>query len=268
MRLFHICTIVNNQAQYQAMIQSFESAGFDEKNVRYTMLDNCENNKYEPYSSIRRCMSETAEPYLIFCHQDLLANQGHGIGQLKKAIEELDELDSSWAVAGNAGVNGKFTTVAKITDRYKTGANKVKLPQKVHSLDENFLIFNQKNTFTFNQCELRGFHFYGTELCLSAIEKSLNAYVIDFHLEHLGRGAMEEDFYSLRQQCQQAWGHRFRFCFIQTTTNTVFFSTKLDYQFLPLPEKTVAFFLKFRPVLRRLKLLYFVTPKKIKLINK
>src|SRR2546423_9119907 len=97
---------------YDEMRESFEQAGFTEEKCRYTLFDNTEGNRHEPYAAINAALDEGDEPYLVFCHQDVRADRGDGYQELLAAIRSLDSERPEWAVAGNAGVAPDFGIVA------------------------------------------------------------------------------------------------------------------------------------------------------------
>lgn len=226
-KIFRICTISNNLSQYQEMKSSFIEAGFDEDRCLYSLFDNSQGNIYDPYSTFNEIKSQTQEPYIILCHQDVLMNQGHGFEQLVSVLEELEKLDPKWAIAGNAGINDNYQGIAKITDPNLKPGN-LRLPQKVHSLDENFLVIKSASTVECSS-ELQGFHFYGTDLCLNAILKGYSCYVIDFHLTHLSPGHLSQSFWDVKTTFQERWNHEFNLCYIKTQMNVLIVLSKYKW---------------------------------------
>jgi hypothetical protein len=228
MKLFHICTVANKLSQYEEMKASLLQAGFDEDRCRYSLFDNSKGNIYDPYEVFNTIKSTTVEPYIIFCHQDLLLNQGHGLNQLLTVLEELDKIDPNWAVAGNAGSNNNYELVLKITDPNCAPNWSGNLPQQVHSLDENFLVIKTSANISCS-LELKGFHFYATDICLNAIKKGYSCYVINFHLTHLSGGNLTPDFWNVQAMFSNKWRQEFNLCYVKTTCVTMCFSR---YRFL------------------------------------
>lgn len=217
MKLFHICTIANKREQYGQMKESLTQAGFNSENTNITLLENFTHNNYEPYSSINKFLVAVREPYLIFCHQDVLFDQGDGFEELLKRINELNLRDNYWAVAGNAGVNQYYKTVVKISDANQSPMWTGEFPQKVFTLDENFLIFNLRNRTKCSNA-LSGFHLYGSDLCLHAIKMGFSCYVIHFHITHLSGGTMNNDFEKTLREFHDHWRSNFTLCVHKTVT--------------------------------------------------
>jgi hypothetical protein len=65
--------------------------------------------------------------------------------------------------------------------------------------------------------DLKGFHFYGADLCMAADVMGYSAYVIDFHLRHLSEGNVTASFYQARREFRAKWSHALRSRWMQTT---------------------------------------------------
>ena len=224
-KIFHICTLVNNLNLYKSMKDSFMSAGFSTDLCRYTVFDNSQSNQYDPYNTFNYIRSITCEPYIIFCHQDILIDQGVGFDDLLSRVNHINELDSSWAVLGNAGVDYNYKLIAKISDPNSTPVWNGSFPHKVHSLDENFLIINTSKSF-FASSDLKGFHFYATDICLNAILKGYSCYVIDFHVTHLSGGSLNQYFWDVKERFHDVWNSKIHFGYVKTTTGVLVFLSK------------------------------------------
>jgi hypothetical protein len=91
----------------------------------------------------------------------------------------------------------------------------------VHSLDENFLVIR---TGTAISCTagLAGFHLYGTDLCLNALEGGWQSYVIDFRLHHLGVGHKDSAYQAALDRFVKSWSSRTVAWYIRTTVELLF----------------------------------------------
>lgn len=223
MKIFHICTIANKLEQYKEMRDSFIKAGFDENKCRYTLFDNSNGNIYEPYTVFNQIKQNTIEPYIIFCHQDILLDQGHGFKQLVQVIEELNLLDSKWAIVGNAGFNSQYKQIVRIKDPNNLKQWDGEFPQQVHSLDENFLVIKTSANISCSH-DLKGFHFYATDLCLNSIINGYSCYVIDFYITHLSAGNFDNNFWNFQIKFKNKWNNEFAFLYIKATGTPMFFS--------------------------------------------
>jgi hypothetical protein len=221
--LIQIFTFVTDRDGYSQMRHSFEQAGFTPDRASFTELTGAGRpGEPEPYSTITELVANLSEPYFILCHQDLRLDQGHGIDDLLGAIQRLDEHDHRWAVAGNAGGSRALRVIRSVTDPHG-GVTGDPLPARVHSLDENLLVIR---TGTGLECspQLRGFHLYGTDLCLNALEQGRQPYVIDFRVRHLSRGTRDAGYVMARDRLVAHWSSRFVACYVCTTIEVLFLS--------------------------------------------
>jgi hypothetical protein len=219
--LIRIFTFVTDPAAYEQMQRSFEQAGFtgdraDFSELRGTGLP----GEPEPYSTITELIAKVTEPWFILCHQDLRLDQGHGIDELTAAIGDLERRDRRWAVAGNAGGTRSLRVIRNLTDRHGGASDQV-LPSTVHSLDENFLVI-RSGTGISCSTELDGFHLYGTDLCLNALESGWQPYVIDFQLRHLGVGLKDDSYYAALEGFVGIWSSRTVARYVRTTVELLF----------------------------------------------
>ena len=219
---FAIGTVVNSIEQYRAFKESFIAAGFTEDHCSYTVFDNTKSNAHEPYAAFNALQAATTEPYLILCHQDVLADQGHGYPELLAIIEQLDRIDPSWAIAGNAGCDARMQLIRHINDRHGNETH-VAEPIRVVSLDENFLLIKRAAGLT---CEhgISGFHLYATYLCLQAARKGQGSYVIGFSLTHTGKGAIDRSYYEIEHDVEDQMGGDYGFRVVRTPSGSLVLS--------------------------------------------
>lgn len=233
---FSICTLVNNKQEYQEMIGSFVEAGFSFSSCEYLYIDNSLENKFDAYSGLNVLLQRAKGKYVILCHQDILLDFDKR-KELDQLIVELQLLDPKWAVAGNAGAAGPNHIVYKVT--YPDGLmSKGKLPLKVQSLDENFILFKNESGLSLS-ADLSGFHLYGTDICLQAAAKGFHCYVIDFNILHKSRGNPDEHFQVCKKNLIQKYSLLYRNRWIQTTTTCFYLSGSL---FGKLQENAVSLF--------------------------
>jgi hypothetical protein len=176
---FRIATFVNDVGLYAGMRASFEGAGFTRPVARYTVEEG------EPYGAISR-LGEAAEPYVVLVHQDVRCDLGDTATTLEQILEDLTLTDSNWAVAGNAGGEGRDFVLHLNEHNGRWRARN--LPTAVQSLDENLLILR---TARRPRCTpgLSGFHLYGTDVCLNAAKEGSTCYVIPFLVTHLSNNS-------------------------------------------------------------------------------
>jgi hypothetical protein len=214
---FQFTTIFNDARQRAEMEASWRAAGFDGKRVAFRFFDNRDGNRHEPYSAFAQAARESRARWLVYCHQDVRADRGHGYHRLVGALEELGQRDPDWAVAGNAGMSAKHRFVARLHQPTPIPWWKGALPHPVHSLDENFFVVNGRDNACWSE-ELAGFHFYATDACFHGLARGRFSYVIDFHLTHLSGGRFGPEFSRAHEALVRRWTRRARVCLGYTVT--------------------------------------------------
>jgi hypothetical protein len=212
---FSICTLVTDQAQWEAMRASFEAHGFGD--AEFLQLDNSAGNRWCAFTGLAAMIGQARGRILILCHQDVRLI-GDGAAALR---ERLAALPPCWGIAGNAGATPAGALRIRITDPHGADQARGPFPARVHSLDENFLVLRGGMGIRPSP-DLGGFHLYGTDLCLAAAAAGRSAWVIDFHLHHLSPGRVDAGFLQCQEAFEKAWGARIgRASRIRTTCTTL-----------------------------------------------
>jgi hypothetical protein len=196
------------------MRASFKAGGFDD-DVEWIDINNTGPSQTDAYSGLNQILSRAHGKYVILCHQDLLLLQ-HSRADLEARLLELYKVDPNWALAGNAGGSRPREIIRRITSRTVADQNVGIFPHRVRSLDENFIIVRSDARIALSG-DLSGFHLYGTDICLVADILGYSAWVIDFHLNHLGAGTMGPAFAASEQAFRKKWRHALRDRRLQTT---------------------------------------------------
>lgn len=220
---YSICTLVSRPSEYSGMIASFIKAGFTENDCEFLYADNSECNEFEAFSGINRFLREARGEFVIICHQDILITVNDR-SKLEQQIKLVTEMDPSWAVLGNAGVNDMYHISMVITHHNGQSIRKGILPSRVQSLDENFILVKASANLAVAG-DLKGFHLYGTDICLVAECLGYTAYAIDFHLVHNGQGIMDESFSQLSKQLSVKYATFFRARYIRSTMTSFYVSS-------------------------------------------
>jgi hypothetical protein len=215
-RLFHIATIANDPGVYSAMRASMVAAGFDELSCRFTLFDNSKDNQFEPYRILRQLPGDGDEPYIILCHQDLLFSESCSVDVLTRQIKTLESEHPAWSIAGNAGGDTAGNLVIWLDDPNGSWRSK-QVPCTAVSLDENFLLLRRSHYPPVSP-QLKGFHFYGTDICLNAILRNHTAHIIRFPVKHLSSGNFySPEFKAAEQELIKVWKPRLLIGIIRTS---------------------------------------------------
>ncbi len=215
---YSVCTLVSNMQEYVEMVDSFLQAGFDKTICEYRYIDNSKANSFEAFEGYNLFLQHAQGEYIVFCHQDVLLNFNK-ITDLDRCIAEVASIDDNWAILSNAGglendLYKRFVlNIAYPGGRYDRVGS---FPQKIMSADENFIVVKRSANLALSH-DLRGFHLYGTDICLVADLLGYSAYVIDFKLTHKSLGKPDDSYYETIGQLVVKYGRFMRSRRIVTT---------------------------------------------------
>jgi hypothetical protein len=206
---YTIGTVVSDCTQYGKMKRSFIDAGFTPEDCQYIAINNMGANRFCLYSGGNKIIEKAIGDYIILAHQDVVACYDSR-QDLDKRIDELNELDPNWAVAGNAGATEDNQWFVRVTDKYGVDYKQGIFPHKVTMVDGNIIIIKRSSMVAFSN-DLSGFHYYGWDICLNADVRGFNSYVIDWHVAHLGDGTVDKHFFDCKDAFEKKWGRAFRY---------------------------------------------------------
>jgi hypothetical protein len=246
-RQFLICTLVTNWDEYELMKNSFAECGFLPDSTAFLAADNVKENTYDAYNAITSFIQHNDAEYLVIVHQDVRCVDSKQ--QLLNCLQNLTQLDSKWAICGNAGAMGYHNDMIYITNNGKIVKSN-NLPALANSLDENFLVLNSTNPISI-AANISGFHLYATDLAITADFLGYTCYVIPFMVNHLSLGNLVE----LQKNISPfvfTYGLKFRSRYIQTPCTKFFLSNSVaKNKFYNMPF--VFFFVKAAQRLKQIK---------------
>jgi len=125
---------------------------------------------------------------IVLVHQDVYL-PGGWFSEVQKALQVLEAKDPQWAVVGVWGGKraGEFTGHLYCTGLERVLGQPNSVPVEVTSLDEVLLILRKSSGVRFDE-RLRGFHMYGTDICLEAKARGLKSYAISAFCVHNTNG--------------------------------------------------------------------------------
>ena len=200
---YSFCSLVTKPALYLGMVESFVTAGFTEEDCEFIHADNALGSVADGYTGLNQMIAKARGRYCILAHQDVIAQDSRA--HLDRVLADLTQADPAWAVAGNAGCDLTGQQFTRITDKHGFDVRLKAPAHRVMSLDENFIILRRNSPVRFSE-DLSGFHLYGTDIVFQAHLQGRSAYVVDFHLEHLGTGRIDQSFVT----CMQAFQLKYR----------------------------------------------------------
>ena len=216
---YSICSLVTDLAEYNEMVESFIQAGFHEEDCEFLYIDNSRGNKADAYAGYNEFLSRAQGDYIVLCHQDILLKFDRR-PDLERHISALDALDPAWGLLGNAGGNLVGMFAGRVSHPLFDSAPRTIEPWPALTLDENFIVVKRQANLGASR-DLRGFHFYGTDLCVIGRVMGWSAWVVDFHLFHKSAGNFTDAFYANRDEIEEKYRKALAGRYVQTTCTTL-----------------------------------------------
>ncbi len=201
----HFTVIANDSLHVQHLIDSAVSAGFTES--QFTILWNSNLNEHEPYSVIGKILSETYCDFEIVCHQDIRFISGFGKRQLLGTLENIPDRTSVCGIAGSL-LSGQWKS--NVLDGIQWPEGDVTFTEcigNVSHVDECFICFVTKNKTSVSN-GLSGFHCYGTDVCLNALQRQYKTVLLPFRIKHLSTGNFDHRFNESLKAFESMWSNR------------------------------------------------------------
>jgi hypothetical protein len=159
-------------------------------------------------------IERTKTDLIVFAHQDVYF-PSDWLENLDRFLKMLDQADPHWGVLGCSGINNRGLLAAYL---YSTGLGIIgkpfARPVAIDTLDEFVLILRRSSGLRFDPT-LPHFHFYGTDICLSARKKGKTCYAISaFSIHNTSYGPLAPEFYRCYRHVKKQWKE---FLPIQTT---------------------------------------------------
>jgi hypothetical protein len=150
-------------------------------------------------------MEEAKTDLIVFAHQDVYFPKGW-LEHLGRALEHLDKVDPEWGVLGGWGVNSQGLQAGFL---YSVGLGTLGAPfarpVAIETLDEYLLIVRKSSGLRFDPT-LTGFHFYGTDICMSARKRGKRCYAISaFAVHNTSYAPLPNDFYKGYWAVRKKW---------------------------------------------------------------
>jgi hypothetical protein len=165
--VYSFCTLVTRLDEYKQMVGLFEQKGFTRSDCEYLYIDNSKSNKFDAFSGYNRFLQRSRGQYVVLCHQDIEPIEDDR-AKLDYLLEELNSTRQDWGLCGNAGADWSDDLVVRITDPWGADRNQGgPFPAPVMSLDENFILVRRDANLVLSR-DLKGFHWYGADICINA----------------------------------------------------------------------------------------------------
>jgi hypothetical protein len=189
---------VSRRAQYDECV-----AGSLPPGVELLPVDNA-NNERSAAAALNFGWAQARAPVIVLCHQDVVFPRGW-VDRLHAQLEDVSRRSPNWAVAGVFGRRAR-QFLGHVDDRYGVRCLG-ELPTPVETLDECCIVVRRELPLRFDE-GLGGYHLYGVDLCLQALEAGLDNWALDCPVKHLGAGTKDETYYQIRRALERKWRWR------------------------------------------------------------
>jgi len=155
-------------------------------------------------------MDRTTGDLIVFAHQDVFLPLGWA-SSLSTCVNQLEEIDKDWGVAGVYGVTNSGKGVGYV---YSAGLRRFvgesfTDPTQVSTIDEMIIILRRSAGLRFDE-QLPGFHLYGTDICLEAEAQGMKNYVLPCFAFHnsIGVKYLHSSFWQAYLYLRNKWKKR------------------------------------------------------------
>lgn len=215
-------TCINDANMYGKYVAGSLFLNNTKKNYEIIPILNI-GNKYSAASALNEGIKRARANIVVLCHQDVLFYKDW-VELLFKRIKEIKSLN--WGVLGTAGITEKDKTVGvvyNVKGKMQWRQNAKGTFHEVQTVDEHCMIIRKSSGLMFDEKRFNGFHCYGPDICLAALNKKMKNYGILCPIVHeSGSGSLrsgKDEFMRLLNELNKKWGKTFRR--IRTTTSYI-----------------------------------------------
>lgn len=186
---YSFVTCCNNPSLYLGMIASLPMEIFDA--IEFSPVQN-RGNYFTVTQALNLSMKLSIGDYLVCCHQDVV----FGPGWYENLTKNLMQLGDGIGVVGfeGVGVQGDPHSWKHVNESIN-----------VQTVDELCFVLRREYKLRFDE-GLR-FHYYGVDICLEALSRGLQNFVVGASIAHLSGGAdnIKSDPESFKREAEYLW---------------------------------------------------------------
>jgi GT2 family glycosyltransferase len=216
-------TCVNDIKKYRNF--TIASLLKNKSNMKYEIIPILNfDNRYSAAQALNIGIDKAKSNIIVMCHQDVLFYEGW-IDLLFERIREVERKTAKWGVIGTAGISKRDDTIGvvhNIKGKIQWQSTKRTRVYPVQTLDEHCLVIKKNSGLRFDAETFNGFHFYGPDICLNALNKGMMNYGILCPLVHDSGSSLmsgKKEFMRLLNALANKW--RPKFPFIRTPTSVI-----------------------------------------------
>lgn len=196
-----LVTLVNDERMY-AVCKATLAAQHPETELQWIAV-RADARGWNAAQGLNAGLDEATAKFIVCVHQDVLFPNGWW----ERARAALEERPAPFGVAGLVGMTEAGAFAGHVLDphgHHRWGSG----PQSVISLDEHLLIVDRDSGLRFDP-SIPGFHCYGTDIAVQALDKGFDVVAIDAPVVHLSGGTLDRRYHEAATALLAKWGDRF-----------------------------------------------------------
>ena len=181
-----LITLVTDHELF-ALCRESLAEGLGDRELQVIPID-ANANGWSAAQGLNAGLRQTAHRWAVLAPQDVV----FPTGWWPRALAQLEALERPVGVAGTFGLDARGRFRGHLLDPHghrKTGP----FPHSVVSLDEHVLILDRTQGLGFDE-DIPHFHCYGTDIVLQALDRGLDAVVLNAPVVHLSGGRLDDKF--------------------------------------------------------------------------
>jgi len=217
-------TCVSDLSQYRNYVVGSLLMSNTKRNYEIIPIIN-KGNKYSAAQALNLGINKARGEIVVLCHQDVVFYEDW-IDMLYARIEEINKKGKGWGVLGTAGITTKDRTIGMVYNlkgKPQWAATKRATVYPVQTVDEHCMIIRRNSNLRFDEVKFNGFHFYGPDMCLTALNRGMINYGILCPLVHSSNSGSlasgKREFMRLLNALATKW--RAKFPIIRTATSVI-----------------------------------------------
>jgi len=219
-------TCVNNMTQYRNYVLGSLFKNSTKKNYEVVPVMNF-GNPHSAAAALNLGLDRAKAEIVVFCHQDVLFYE-NWVDMMFERIKEIEQLPNKkkWGVIGTAGISKRDDTIGVVHNmkgKIQWQSSRRARVYPIQTVDEHCMIIRKSSKLRFDAKVFNGFHFYGPDICLSALDRGMRNYGILCPLVHDSKSGSlvsgKREFMRLLNALAKKW--RAKFSHIRTPTSVV-----------------------------------------------
>ena len=217
-------TCVNNMTQYRNYVVGSLFKNKTGKTYEVIPVLNFDN-PHSAAGALNIGIEKARGDIVVLCHQDVLFYE-NWVEMLFERITEVETRTKKWGVLGTAGISKRDDTIGVVHNmkgNLQWQSSKRAKVYPVQTVDEHCMVIRKSSGLKFDAKTFDGFHFYGPDICLTALSQGFMNFGILCPLVHdSASGSLvsgKREFMRLLNALAKKW--RETFPHIRTPTSIV-----------------------------------------------